>query len=147
MQNELIENIKSLSQSGKHRDEILDIIVETLDNEYEYYDWVGFYIIVDGKLVLGPYRGKSSPHEVIEFNEGICGAAARTKSTIIVNDVNSDPRYLACSVETKSEIVVPILSNGDIVAQIEFDSSTPAAFTEKDKVILEQIAGIISVLF
>ena len=78
--------------------------------------------------MLGPYLGKPSPHTRIPLNRGICGAAASQKATIIVDDVNADPRYLACSIETKSEIVVPIMRDGRVFGEIDIDSDRPAAF-------------------
>ena len=76
------------------------------------YTWVGIYLLDGDELVLGPFVGKPSPHTRIPLGRGICGAAATEKATIIVDDVNADPRYLACSLETKSEIVVPIMLAG-----------------------------------
>ena len=73
------------------------------------YSWVGIYLLDGNELVLGPFVGKPSPHTRIPLGRGICGAAAAEKATIIVDDVNADPRYLACSIETQSEIVVPIM--------------------------------------
>ena len=73
------------------------------------YTWVGIYLLDGNELVLGPFVGKPSPHTRIPLGRGICGAAATEKATIIVDDVNADPRYLACSIETQSEIVVPIM--------------------------------------
>ncbi|MBD3169703.1 MAG: GAF domain-containing protein [candidate division Zixibacteria bacterium] len=140
----IIEDIKAIISAGYEKDEALDRIVEKLKDEIPYYDWVGFYLIQDGKLKLGPYRGKPSPHEVIEISDGICGAAVRENSTIIVDDVNADPRYLACSIETKSEIVVPITRGNRVVGEIDIDSHTPAAFTDNDKELLEKIAGLVT---
>ena len=82
--------------------------VAALKDSMPGYTWVGIYLLEGNELVLGPFLGKPSPHTRIALNRGICGAAASQKHTIIVDDVNSDPRYLACSLETKSEIVVPI---------------------------------------
>ena len=73
------------------------------------YTWTGIYLLDGNELCLGPFVGKPSPHTRIPLGRGICGAAATEKATIIVDDVNADPRYLACSIETRSEIVVPIM--------------------------------------
>ena len=83
--------------------------------------------------MLGPYLGKPSPHTRIPLNRGICGAAATQKATIIVDDVNADPRYLACSIETKSEIVVPIMRGDEVLGEIDIDSDRPAAFGASDR--------------
>ena len=83
--------------------------VQLLKREVPDYTWVGIYLLDGNELVLGPFVGKPSPHTRIPLGRGICGAAATEKATIIVDDVNADPRYLACSIETRSEIVVPIM--------------------------------------
>src|SRR5262245_62893389 len=82
------------------------------------YTWVGIYLLDGNELVLGPYLGKPSPHTRIPLGRGICGAAAAEKTTIVVDDVNADSRYLACSIETKSEIVVPIMEGTDVLGEI-----------------------------
>src|ERR1044071_8696233 len=88
----------------------MERIVAILKQEMPSYTWVGIYLLEGDELVLGPFLGKPSPHTRIPLGRGICGAAATEQRTIIVDDVNADPRYLACSLETKSEIVVPIMS-------------------------------------
>jgi GAF domain-containing protein len=108
----------------------------------EKYHWVGIYIKRGDVLELYPYYiGRPTPHVRIPISEGICGAAVREGITINVPDVNSDPRYLACSVFTRSEIVVPIYNKkGEIVGEIDIDSDRPGAFVEDDRVFLEGIA-------
>ena len=80
----------------------------------------------------------------IPLGRGICGAAASDKATIIVDDVNADPRYLACSIETKSEIVVPIMAGDDVLGEIDVDSDRPAAFEAADKTLLEAVAALLA---
>jgi GAF domain-containing protein len=94
--------------------------------------------------VLGPFLGKPSPHTRIPLGRGICGAAATEKKTIVVDDVNADPRYLACSLETRSEIVVPILDGDAVLGEIDIDSDTAAAFTDVDRRLLEQVAALLA---
>jgi len=108
----------------------------------EKYHWVGIYIKRGDVLELYPYYiGRPTPHVRIPISEGICGAAVREGITINVPDVNSDQRYLACSVFTRSEIVVPIYNKkGEIVGEIDIDSDRPGAFDEEDRVFLEGIA-------
>jgi GAF domain-containing protein len=112
------------------------------------YNWVGFYMIeelpgITPILVLGPYRGSMTPHTRIELNQGICGAAASTGQTVIVDDVRNDPRYLACSLETKSEIVVPIFVSGKVVGELDIDSHFAAAFGPEDKQLCEHAANLV----
>src|SRR3954454_20637221 len=87
----------------------MERVVEILKREMPHYTWVGIYLLEGDELVLGPFVGKPSPHTRIPIGRGICGAAAQERQTIVVDDVNADARYLACSLETKSEIVVPIM--------------------------------------
>ena len=104
------------------------LAVGTLKRRMPDYSWVGIYLLDGNELVLGPFEGKPSPHTRIPLGRGICGAAAAEKATIIVDDVNADPRYLACSIETKSEIVVPIMKGNEVLGEIDIDSDRLAAF-------------------
>ena len=121
-------------------------LVERIDESLPSYNWTGFYMLApeDGNiLILGPFRGAPTEHVRIPVTEGICGAAVAQGTSIIVDDVASDPRYLACSIETRSEIVVPIRANGRIVGEIDIDSHTPAAFGLEDRAFLEQCAAVV----
>lgn len=109
-----------------------------------HYTWAGIYLLEGDELVLGPYLGKPSPHTRIPLHRGICGAAASQKQTIIVDDVNSDPRYLACSIETKSEIVVPIMRGETVLGEIDIDSDRHAAFGAEDRELLEDVAAALA---
>ena len=117
-------------------------IVGLLKASFPSYDWVGIYVLgEDNCLRLGPFRGEPSPHTEIPIDEGICGAAASAKKTIIVDDVNADQRYLACSLKTKSEIVVPIIKGEKVLGEIDIDSDKPGAFGLIDRNLLEEIAA------
>ena len=118
--------------------------VDLLKQHMPHYTWVGVYLLEGDHLVLGPYRGKPSPHTRIPLNQGICGAAASTKETIIVDDVDADPRYLACSLETRSEIVVPIMRGGAVLGEIDVDSDRKAAFGAADRELLEAVADLLA---
>jgi GAF domain-containing protein len=111
-----------------------------LRRERPHYNWVGFYFVEGDELVLGPFVGAPSPHVRIPIGKGICGAAVAEGRTVVVPDVNADPRYLACGLETKSEIVVPIKHDGRILGEIDIDSHTPDAFAPDDRALLEEIA-------
>ena len=122
----------------------METVVRTLKAEHPDYTWVGIYLLHGNELVLGPFVGKPSPHTRIPLGRGICGAAAAERATIIVDDVSADPRYLACSVETKSEIVTPIMLDGDVLGEIDIDSDTRAAFGPDDRALLEQVAALLA---
>ncbi|HSH00715.1 MAG TPA: GAF domain-containing protein, partial [candidate division Zixibacteria bacterium] len=118
----------------------LRAVVEILDRDVPHYTWTGFYMVDGEELQVGPYVGDPTPHTRIKIGEGICGAAAEAKETIIVDDVNADPRYLACSISTKSEIVVPLLDGDRCLGEIDIDSNKPAAFDQSDRELLEAVA-------
>ena len=115
--------------------------VQLLAKHLPDYTWTGIYLLDGNELCLGPFVGKPSPHTRIPLGRGICGAAATEKATIIVDDVNADPRYLACSIETRSEIVVPIMLNGEVLGELDIDSDKKAAFGADDRVLLEKVAA------
>lgn len=118
--------------------------VELIKANLPDYTWVGIYLLEGDELVLGPFLGKPSPHTRIALGSGICGAAATSKDTIIVDDVNADPRYLACSLETQSEIVVPIMRAGRVLGEIDVDSDRRAAFSARDRELLERVAAVLA---
>ncbi|CAN5541229.1 GAF domain-containing protein [soil metagenome] len=118
--------------------------VNLLKTRLPDYNWVGIYLLNGNELVLGPYEGKPSPHTRIPLGRGICGAAATEKATIIVDDVHADPRYLACTLETKSEIVVPIMRGSEVLGEIDIDSDRAAAFGKRDQALLEQVAALLA---
>jgi L-methionine (R)-S-oxide reductase len=144
---EVIADLDRVASSSKSVHELLSGIVEKLSMLMENYNWVGFYMLdqtpgADPVLVLGPFVGAMTPHTRIPLNQGICGAAASTGETVVVDDVNSDPRYLACSIETKSEIVVPVFARGKVVGELDIDSHFPAAFGPEDQQICEYAARL-----
>jgi len=134
---------RELAAAGDATDAITRL-VSLLAARIPDYTWVGVYRLEDGELVLGPYVGRPSPHTRIPLGRGICGAAATERRTIVVDDVKSDERYLACSLETQSEIVVPVMRAGDVLGEIDVDSDRPAAFGERDRTLLEAAAAILA---
>jgi len=144
---EIIKQIDELVQSKKEREDVLREAVKVLKENYEHYNWVGIYLLEGDELVLGPYLGKPSPHTRIRLNKGICGAAASQKKTVNIPDVSADPRYLACSLETRSEIVVPIMRGNQVFGEIDIDSDKLSAFSKEDQLLLEQVCSILSELF
>ena len=122
----------------------LTATVATLKRTMADYSWVGIYLLDGNELVLGPFEGKPSPHTRIPVGRGICGAAAAEKATLIVDDVNADPRYLACSVDTRSEIVVPIMACSEVLGEIDIDSDRLAAFDASDRQLVESVAALLA---
>jgi L-methionine (R)-S-oxide reductase len=148
-QQDLAKELSTLADAAASVEELMSIMVGRLEERLPHYNWVGFYMIEKGRvgdeplLVLGPYIGAVTPHTRIPLNQGVCGAAVTSGRTVVVDDVNSDPRYLACSIETKSEIVVPIRVKGEVVGELDIDSHTPAAFTPDDRQLVEHCARLV----
>jgi GAF domain-containing protein len=147
--NDVLDEIRTAIHAEPDPKRAMATTVARLKERIPDYTWVGIYLLDGNELVLGPFVGKPSPHTRIPLGLGICGAAATDEATIIVEDVNEDPRYLACSVETRSEIVVPIMrrdSDGrnEVLGEIDVDSDRPAAFTRADQELLESIAELLA---
>jgi L-methionine (R)-S-oxide reductase len=140
----LLPAIRSAVAAAPNAKAAMTQALRLLKDALPYYSWAGIYLLEGDELVLGPYFGKPSPHTRIPLGRGICGAAATEKATIIVDDVNADPRYLACSIETRSEIVVPIMNGAEVLGEIDIDSDQPAAFGASDRALLEQVAALLS---
>jgi L-methionine (R)-S-oxide reductase len=139
--------VDEVARTAPSADELMNSICRLLHERMLKYNWVGFYMIQQEggqrMLHLGRFVGSMTPHTRIQLNQGICGAAASTGKTVVVDDVSSDPRYLACSLETKSEIVVPVFANGNVVGEIDIDSHFPAAFTAEDRKLVEHCAALV----
>jgi L-methionine (R)-S-oxide reductase len=121
--------------------------VEQLNERLPHYDWVGIYWVDGTDLVLGPWVGpEATEHTRIPIGTGVCGAAAASGRTEIVPDVDADPRYLACFASTKSEIVVPIFHENDVIGEIDVDGSDLGAFDEADARFLEEVAALLAPL-
>ncbi|HSA92793.1 MAG TPA: GAF domain-containing protein [Terriglobales bacterium] len=142
---ELLTDLERVASAAKSAHDLMRAIVERLAR-LPAYNWVGFYMLdpADPKtLVLGPFVGADTPHKRIPLDQGICGAAAASGQTLVVDDVHADPRYLACSLETRSEIVVPVFARGRVVGEIDIDSHAPAAFGPEDRALVESCAAMV----
>ena len=106
-------------------------------------NWVGFYRAVDGELVLGPFQGRPACVR-IPFGQGVCGAAAASRAVQRIDDVHAFPGHIACDAASESEIVVPILRGGELVAVLDIDSPKPARFTDEDEVGCVKLAEILA---
>ncbi len=127
-----------------HYEEAAQAIVSYLRQSFSKYNWVGIYLLKNDKLVLSAWDGeKPTEHTEIDLGIGICGLAARDKKSVIVDDVNSHPSYLACFLETKSEIVVPLMKGDVCLGEIDIDSNYSSAFSEADREFLESVAKLI----
>ena len=136
----LVEQKVSSSASG---DEVLRYAVEVLKQEREHYNWVGIYMIEGDMLVLHNYIGKPTEHTHIPIGKGVCGVAVAEGANQIVGDVTKLDNYLACSVETRAEIVVLIRRGDEILGQIDIDSDLENAFTNEDEALLSRVADLI----
>jgi len=144
---EVRREIDQLYGQTFNSDRFMDEMTRVLHGKMLKYNWVGFYMLEPGTkppvLVLGHFQGAMTPHTRIPLHEGICGAAASSGKTVVVDDVHSDPRYLACSIETKSEIVVPVFVRGEVVGELDIDSHFPAAFGGQDRDFVEHCARLV----
>ncbi len=142
MSYEEAEKIIHLILQKKKEKGIQDILTY-LNGHFTYYNWIGIYIVKENKLCLGPWIGTHpTEHTEIPFGTGVCGSAAQTGRTEVVNNVHSDKRYIACFLTTRSEIVVPIKQNGTVIGEIDIDSDSLNAFSKKDIQFLEKIADM-----
>jgi L-methionine (R)-S-oxide reductase len=141
----VLDAVDRLINRGDEADDLLRRVVELLHDRFDHYSWVGIYFVESGELVLGPWKGpQATEHVRIPVGQGICGAAAASGRTEVVDDVDADPRYLACFRSTRSEIVVPVSYEGRVVAEIDIDSDERAAFGDDDRRFLERVATLIS---
>jgi L-methionine (R)-S-oxide reductase len=143
---QIAAEIEDFSRKAADLAALEQFAVELIARRLPHYNWVGFYMLDPGDaemLVLGAFVGAPTEHTRIPVSRGICGAAVAQGETIVVDDVRADPRYLACSIETRSEIVVPIRVAGKIVGEIDIDSHSAAAFGAEDRAFLEKCAAVI----
>ena len=140
-------NAKEILESTMDRDRKLEAICNLLKDNVRYYNWVGFYVVNkerSAELVLVSYMGEPTQHLRIPFGKGICGQAAMLRETIVVQDVSKEDNYLSCSLKVKSEIVVPIFRNDEVVGELDIDSHIASAFTLEDEAFLKDIVEMVS---
>jgi L-methionine (R)-S-oxide reductase len=143
---DIVSEIRRFAETATDFTTLHEFCVSVIAERLSYYNWVGFYMLDpsdENFLVLGPFRGAPTEHIRISVTEGICGAAVSQGEAVIVDDPSEDPRYLACSLETRSEIVVPIRVNGKIVGEIDIDSHTLNAFGADDRRFLENCTEVL----
>jgi GAF domain-containing protein len=144
---QLLSAAEDILERDVTRNEKLFAICELLADEINTFNWVGFYLPdPEGKeeLVLGPFVGPSTDHTRIPYGRGICGQVALNHKTFVSQDVHSEENYLACSVDVKSEIVVPIMKEDEFVGQMDIDSNTKNSITKEQRELLEEICTLLT---
>jgi len=140
---DLRSEVEALVASGAPDEEVLNEVVRRVHGAHPAWDWSGIYLLVGDSLVLGP-RTAPADHSHIGIGEGVCGTAVSEDRNQIVEDVREVENYLACSIHTRSELVVLIRDAGKIVGEFDIDSDTVGAFTEEDDALLEEMGALIS---
>lgn len=144
---ELIGEIREIAEDSLPLDTKLFEITRAIKECLRNYDWVGFYLVDDeakNELRLGPFSGAATEHGSIPFGTGVCGMVAESKETLVIDDVASEANYLSCSIDVKSEIVLPIFADSEFKGVLDIDSHTSSRFTARDREFLEQVVGIVS---
>ena len=146
--NQLKTKISFLVKESINTEKTLFKICEILRSKISYYDWVGFYFKNGSKqeLKLGPYAGFDTDHKIIPFGKGICGQVALTNKNFVVPDVKKQNNYIACNINVKSEIVIPIFVDGKNIGQIDIDSNILNPFSKQDEEFLEYICAKVATL-
>lgn len=145
--NELLKEFGYAAQSARTAAALMETIVQRLHDTMTRYNWVGFYLVDKarpGSLVLGPHVGSFEPHESVSLDKGLCGTAATTKKTVVVNDVAKDPRYLRGSELVKSEMVVPVFTRSALFGEIDINSYFANTFTPDEQQFVEACAALVA---
>ena len=140
---DLRAEVETLVTSGAPDEEVLYGVVRRVHEAHPLWDWSGIYLLVDDTLVLGPATAPAD-HSRIGIGEGVCGTAISEDRNQIVEDVREVENYLACSIHTRSELVVLIRNAGRIVGEFDIDSDTVGAFSQEDEALLEEMGALIS---
>jgi L-methionine (R)-S-oxide reductase len=140
---DLRSEVEALLTSDAQDEEVLNEVVRRIHEAHPSWDWSGVYLLVGDTLVLGP-RTAPVDHSRIGIGEGVCGTAVSEDRNQVVEDVREVDNYLACSIHTRSELVVLIRDQGKIVGEFDIDSDTVGAFTQEDEALLDEIGTLIS---
>jgi GAF domain-containing protein len=137
---------KIISQKNLDINHRLTEICELLQTSVDRYDWVGFYFKNGDKreLILKAFAGEPTDHTIIPFGKGICGQVAESNQNFVVDDVTAQDNYIACSINVKSEVVIPLFVNGENIGQIDIDSHTKNAFSKEDEDFLAWVNAQVS---
>ncbi len=137
---EIIPQVKSLIEGENNITANLANTAAVLKMAFPIISWVGFYLLNDGELVLGPFQGKPACVR-IAVGKGVCGTAVREQSTLIVPNVHEFPGHILCDPDSKSEIVVPILGSSKVIGVLDVDSNNFDSFDKTDKMYLEELCA------
>ena len=143
---ELLQEFRQFAATAPSTAALMTHISQRLHDQMARYNWVGFYLVDTadpGVLVVGPYVGSFSPNVRIPINKGLCGAAATTRQTVVVNDVANDPRYLSGSEIVKANLVVPIMARNVLVAELDIESYFAHTFTRAEQTFAEEIGALV----
>jgi L-methionine (R)-S-oxide reductase len=143
LREDLRSEVEALVASGTPDGEVLNEVVRRIHEAHPSWDWSGIYLLVGDTLVLGP-RSAPADHSRLGIGEGVCGTAVSEDRNQVVEDVREVENYLACSVHTRSELVVLIRDSGKIVGEFDIDSDTVGALTHEDEALLEEMGALIS---
>ena len=143
LREDLRSDIETLVASGEQDEGVLNEAVRRIHDARPLWDWSGIYLLVGDTLVLGP-RTAPADHSRIGVGEGVCGTAVSEDRNQVVEDVREVENYLACSIHTRSELVVLIKDSGKVVGEFDIDSDTVGAFSDEDEVLLEEMGALIS---
>ncbi|WP_273399937.1 GAF domain-containing protein [Traorella massiliensis] len=146
MKNLIYEQIKTITENEKDLIANLSNISACLNENLTDINWVGFYLMKEGELVLGPFQGKVACIR-IPIGKGVCGSAVSERKILRIDDVHQFKGHIACDSASNSEIVLPIYKHDEIVAVLDIDSPSFNRFSEEDEKILSEITDYISELF
>jgi L-methionine (R)-S-oxide reductase len=143
---EIKAEVEALVASDAPDERVLEEVVRLVHEAHPLWDWSGIYLLADGTLVVGPFAGSDElpEHSRIEVGEGVCGTAVAENRNQLVEDVRELDNYLACSISTRSELVVLIHDGWEVVGQFDIDSDERGAFTQEDEALLDELAALIS---
>jgi L-methionine (R)-S-oxide reductase len=143
---ELLQEFQDFARTAATAESVMERIAQRLHEKMTRYNWVGFYLVDPadaGVLLVGPFVGSFTPNARIPLSSGLCGAAASSGQTVVVDDVKKDPRYLAGSPMVNSEIVVPIFVKGQLVAELDIESYFTGTFSGAETGFVEGCAGVV----
>lgn len=144
---ELVREFQEFSKTAPSATSLMERVSQRLHEKLTRYNWVGFYLVDandPNALVIGPFVGSFTPNRRIPLNTGLCGAAARTGKTVVVDDVTKDPRYLPGSSLVHSEMVVPIFVKNELAGELDVESYFPSTFTAMEQEFVQACAGIVA---